>query len=144
MHIFRSFLLPLITISYLTFSFGVFAEVGEGCTMTDTASSPLQQWRENIDTLNTALRREADKAKCHTSTSPTTKPAFVNYIGQVVPLDSSVSLMREIYSLSSTGADFFSEVDSFLDTAGPVMELKPHTASIEDIERSILDTAEYV
>ena len=85
--------------------------------MTDTASSPIQQWRENIDTLITALRREADKVKCNTNTTSTAKPAFVNYIGQVVPLDSSVSLMREVYSLSSTGADFFSEVDSFLDTA---------------------------
>jgi hypothetical protein len=85
--------------------------------MTDTSSSPIQQWRENINILNTALRREADKVKCDTSTTATVNPAFVNYIGQVVPLDSSVSLMREIYSLSSTGADFFSEVDSFLNPA---------------------------
>lgn len=112
--------------------------------MTDTSSSPIQQWRENINILNTALRREADKVKCDTSTTATVNPAFVNYIGQVVPLDSSVSLMREIYSLSSTGADFFSEVDSFLNPAWPLMELKPHTASIEEIERSIIETAQYV
>lgn len=104
----------------------------------------MQKWRENINTLNTALRREADKTKCDTTTSGSVNPAFVNYIGTVVPLNSSVSLMKEIYGLSSSGTDFFSEVDNFLDPAGPVMELKSHTDFIEDVERSIIETAQYV
>lgn len=52
--------------------------------------------------------------------------------------------MREIYSLSSNGADFISEVDAFMDPAGPVQELKPHLASIEEIERSVIETAQFV
>lgn len=114
------------------------------CSLSDTSNSPMQKWRENINTLNTALRREADKTKCDTTTSGSVNPAFVNYIGTVVPLNSSVSLMKEIYGLSSSGTDFFSEVDNFLDPAGPVMELKSHTDFIEDVERSIIETAQYV
>ncbi len=49
-----------------------------------------------------------------------------------------------MYSQSSTGADFLSEVDAFLDPSGPIQELKPHRASIEDIEKSLLETAQYV
>jgi|GEM_PF-3797881 len=115
----------------------------DGCALSDTSSSPIQKWREQIDTLNTAIRSEASKATCDTGSSSGNNPGVANYISSIVPLDSSVRLMREIYSLSTTGADFFSEMDSFLDQSGPVRELKPHLASIEDIERSIIETAQY-
>ncbi len=126
--------------------FGAFAQETSGqCTLSDTSGSPLQKWKENIDILNTAIRKEANTTQCDTtSSSGTVNPAFVNYVGRVIPLNSSVSLMKELYGLSSSGADFFSEMDTYLDQAGPVMELKSHTDFIEEIERSIIETAQYV
>ncbi len=32
--------------------------------MSDTSASPIQKWKENIDILNTSLRKEADKSSC--------------------------------------------------------------------------------
>jgi hypothetical protein len=108
---FLSFSLAFLCVCH---SLTVFAQ--EGCNLSDTSASPIQKWKENIDTLNAAIRTEAGKSECRVS-STSTDAAYINYISKVVPLDSSVSLMREIYSLSSSGADFFSEVDSFLDQA---------------------------
>lgn len=87
------------------------------CTISDTTASPIQKWRENIDILNAVLRKEASKSVCDTETKSTTDSGFISYVGRVVPLDSAVSLMREVYGLSSTGADFYGEVDAFLDPA---------------------------
>ncbi len=123
----------------MAFSVWVLAQWSE-CNLSDASSSPLQKWRENIDILNNAIRQEATKVTCDAGAA---RSEMADYIARVVPLDSSVSLMREIYSLSSTGADFFSEVDSFLDQSGPVMELKSHLWLIEDVERSIIETAQF-
>ncbi len=111
--------------------------------MSDTAASPVQKWKANIDILNAAIRQEAGKATCASNATPT-NPGLTNYVTSVVPVNDTVGLMRDMYSLSSTGADFYAEVDAFLDPSGPLMELKPHRDSIEDIERSILETAQYV
>ena len=144
MNTFSRISLFFLTITLCLAPWALFAENEEDCSISDTSSSPIQQWKKNIDTLNAVIRREAGKVTCSTDTSGTVSPAFVNYVNKVVPLNNSVSLMRDIYSLSSNGADFFSEVDSFLDPSWPVLELKPHLALIEQIERSIVETAQYV
>lgn len=114
------------------------------CSLNDIASSPLQSWQDTINTLSSALRKEADTVTCDTSSSINTNSKFTDYVRRVVPLDSAASLMKEIYSLSSSGTDFFFEIDQYFDQAGPVLELKPHTASIEQTERNIIETAQYV
>lgn len=137
----RTFPLFFVTLFCLCFSLQVFAE--GGCKLSDTSSSPIQKWKENIDTLNTAIRSKAATSQCDVGSSTSTNSGFSNYVARVIPLNSSVNLMRDIYSLSTLGTDFYSEVDSFLDQAWPVRELEPHLSSIEEIERSIIETAQY-
>jgi len=110
-HTFSSFFLALLC---LCFSFQVLAE--GGCTLSDTSDSPIQKWRENIDSLNTAIRSKSGSSQCDVGAS-TSNSGFSNYVARVVPLDSSVSMMYDIYSLSTLGTDFFSEKDAFMDEA---------------------------
>lgn len=109
------------------FATSIFATTEARCTMSDTSASPIQKWKENIDILNTAIRKRADEFSCENGDT-----------------NGSAGLMREMYSQSSTGADFLPESDAFLDPSGPIQELKPHRTSIEDIEKSLLETAQYV
>lgn len=136
----RTFSSLFLTLLCLCLSFQVFAE--EGCNLSDTSGSPIQKWQENINSLNTAIRSKSGSSQCNVGVS-TSDSAFSSYVAQVLPLNSSVAMMYDIYSLSTLGTDFFSEVDSFMDQAWPVRELEPHLSSIEEIERSIIETAQY-
>ncbi|MFA6079923.1 MAG: hypothetical protein WC753_00375 [Candidatus Gracilibacteria bacterium] len=108
----------------LAYSLPTFAE---GCSLSDTSSSPIQSYKKNIDTLNTFIRQQASTSSCES--------------GQSL---SAVSLMQEVSAFTSRAGDVFTQSSSFLDPAGPVNELKPHRENIEEIERSILDTTQYV
>ncbi len=142
MNIPRSTLFLLLSVLYISVSYNVFAE--GGCTLSDTSASPIQQWKENIDILRSAVREEASKSVCDTAVSPSAPSGFANYVATIIPLSSSIDLMREIYSLSSLWTDFYAEADSFLDQSGPIMELKSHRSTIEEIERDIIETAQFV
>lgn len=113
------------------------------CALSDTSSSPIQSYKKNIDSLNTFLRQEASTSKCDTGTASGSSTMW-NYISTIVPMDGAVSLMKEVSSLTSSGAEFYTEAGAFLDPAGPLNELKAHRDNIEEIERSILETTQYI
>jgi len=124
---------------FLVYSLPTFAE---GCSLSDTSSSPVQSYKQNIDTLNTFIRKQADASSCDKGTTGTSK--MWNYIATIVPMEGAVSLMKEVSSLASSGWEFYTESAAFLDPAGPLNELSAHRDTIEEIERSILETTQYV
>lgn len=141
MYLNRIFLLLTIVLNSII-SYQVFAE--GTCTLSNPSDSPVQKWRENINIVRSAVRTEADRSICDTTVSADSPSGFASYAAKVIPLSSSIDLMREVYSLSSLWTDFYAEVDSFLDQAGPLMELKSNVSDIEEIERDIIETAHYV
>ncbi len=123
---------------FLVYSLPTFAA---GCSLSDTSNSPIQAYKKNIDTLNTFVRQQASTSSCDTSAATSSMWA---YMATIIPMDSAVSLMKEVSSLVSSGSDFVTESDAFLDPAGPLNELKAHRDTIEKIERSIFETTQYV
>jgi len=123
--LFSHFFLCSIFCACLIYSLPTFAE---GCSLSDTSSSPIQSYKQNIDTLNTFIRKQADASSCEGGPSTT----------------STVGLMKEVSSLTASSSEFYTEADSFLDPAGPLNELQAHRDNIEEIERSILQTTQYV
>lgn len=114
----------------LIYALPIFAE--EGCSLSDTSSSPIQSYKEKIDILNAFVRKQADASSCEASASPAAR------------MDGSISLMKEVSSLGTSGTEFLDETGAFLDPAGPLNELQAHRENIEEIEQSILETAQYV
>ena len=129
MHFRFSHFLYSISCICLVYSLPIFAE---GCSLSDTSNSPLQSYKKNIDTLNSFIRSQASASSCDSGVSSAAK------------MDGAVSLMKEVSSLSTSGTEFYDETGSFLDPAGPLNELKSHRENIEEIERSILETTQYV
>lgn len=123
---------------FLVYSLPIFAE---GCSLSDTSSSPIQSYKKNIDTLNTYIRKQADASACDTSAATS---SLGSYMATLIPMDSAASLMKEVSALVSSGSNFIIESDAFLDPAGPLNELKAHRDMIEEIEKSILETTQYV
>ncbi|MEI6710723.1 MAG: hypothetical protein WCK88_00120 [bacterium] len=62
--------------------------------MSDTSSSPIQKWKENIDTLNSALRSEAGKITCQSGSG--TNSTLTDYVTRSNSLGSAVTLLKEV------------------------------------------------